>query len=174
MNRYQQEVAEMDRRSRLTLRLLSVLGTACVATLALWSAGLPPGKWFEALQQWTSKDEASLAQTRDSVASAPIAANDAVVATSTSIDTASHGTDSSVSPRPLPLYLVVTMPGRNKNEGTARIGTSVENPQTYTSGAILANGARLDRGAQGSCRADAWWHVCRAVSVRTRPPSQAA
>jgi hypothetical protein len=144
MNQYQREVAQMDRRSRLTFRLLSVLGTAGVATLALWSAGLPPGKWFEALQQWTSRDGAFPAETRDSVPSARTAANDDdVVATSTSIDSASHGTDSSISPRPLPLYLMVTTPGRNKNEGTARIGTSVENPQTYASGAILANGARL-------------------------------
>lgn len=143
MNQYQREVAEMDRRRRLTVRLLSVLGTACVATLALWSAGLPPGKWFEALHQWTSRDDAFAAETRDSVPSAPTKTNDAAAAASENIDTASHGTDSSVSPRPLPLYLVVTTPGRNKNEGTARIGTSVENPQTYTSGAILANGARL-------------------------------
>ena len=76
------------------------------------------------------------------VASAPTPANDAATA-SKSIGNAAHGTDSSVSPTPRPLYLVATTPSRNKNEGTARIGTSIENPQTYASGALLANGARL-------------------------------
>jgi len=39
--------------------------------------------------------------------------------------------------------LVSTSRGRNAREGTARLGTHPENPQTYAAGAILANGARL-------------------------------
>ena len=44
---------------------------------------------------------------------------------------------------PKPLLLISTAPGRNPGEGTARIGTEPRNPQTYSGGAILANGARL-------------------------------
>jgi len=39
----------------------------------------------------------------------------------------------------------ITARGRNAREGTARLGTHPENPQTYAAGAILANGARLTR-----------------------------
>lgn len=35
------------------------------------------------------------------------------------------------------------MPGRNAREGTAFIGIDAESPQTYSAGALLANGARL-------------------------------
>jgi hypothetical protein len=54
-----------------------------------------------------------------------------------------QGTDSSVSNVPLPLILVRTQPGRNSREGFAQIGVNALTPQTYSAGAILANGARL-------------------------------
>ncbi|HSH64676.1 MAG TPA: hypothetical protein VLB84_02510 [Bacteroidia bacterium] len=41
MNRYQQEVAEMDRRHRLRVRGVSFTAAAVLAIAALWSAGLP-------------------------------------------------------------------------------------------------------------------------------------
>jgi general secretion pathway protein C len=53
------------------------------------------------------------------------------------------GTDSSVSLTPQKLILVSAEPGRNSKEGLARIGTNPLSPQTYQTGAILANGARL-------------------------------
>ena len=53
------------------------------------------------------------------------------------------GNDSSLSPIPLPLILVRTRPGRNSREGLAQIGVRAQSPQTYTAGALLANGARL-------------------------------
>jgi type II secretion system protein C len=53
------------------------------------------------------------------------------------------GTDSSVSPQPHQLILSGVIPGRSHNEGSAMIGTTKENPQTYSAGAVLANGARL-------------------------------
>lgn len=133
----------MDRRRRVTIRVLSVLGAAIVAILALWSAGLPPTAWLVALEGWWSSRDASPAEVRHTVTTVPMTANDAATAAPKSNDLASQGTDSSLSPTPLPLYLVATTPGRNKNEGTALIGTSVENPQTYGSGALLANGTRL-------------------------------
>jgi general secretion pathway protein C len=53
------------------------------------------------------------------------------------------GTDSSISPQPHALILSGVIPGRNAREGNAMIGTSRENPQTYSAGAVLVNGARL-------------------------------
>jgi type II secretion system protein C len=143
MNRYQREVAEMDSHRKMRTRVLSVVGAAIVAILALWSAGLPPSAWFVALDRWWSSREASPAEVPPSVANLPTTGNDTVTVAPKNSDTASQGTDSSLSPTPLPLYLVATTLGRNKNEGSALIGTSVENPQTYGGGAVLANGTRL-------------------------------
>jgi type II secretion system protein C len=53
------------------------------------------------------------------------------------------GTDSSISPKTLPLFLTATVVGRTVSEGYAMIGVSLENPQTYIGGAIIENGARL-------------------------------
>lgn len=122
---------------------MSVLGAAVVAITALWSAGLPPSEWFVAIERWWSSGDGSPAEVRPAVANAPTTATDAATPSPKDADTASQGTDSSLSPTPLPLYLVATTPGRNKNEGTALIGTSLENPQTYAGGALLVNGARL-------------------------------
>lgn len=143
MNRYQQEVAEMDRRRKMKIRALSVLGAAIVAVMALWSAGLPPSEWLVAIDRWWNSRDVSPAEAGPAVATASRSADDVVTAAPKSSDAASQGTDSSLSPTPLPLYLIATTPGRNKNEGIAQIGTSVENPQTYAGGALLVNGARL-------------------------------
>lgn len=51
--------------------------------------------------------------------------------------------DSSLSPVPLPLFLVSVKPGRSIREGAAQIGVVRESPQTYQAGALLENGARL-------------------------------
>ena len=53
------------------------------------------------------------------------------------------GNDSSASPVPLSLILMRTQRGRNSREGFAQIGVRPESPQTYSSGALLVNGARL-------------------------------
>lgn len=142
MNRYQQEVAELDRRHRVTVRVLSFAGAGCLAVLALWSAGPPHSQWLNAAQSWWASDEALQASSQGPGPSSATAGM-AKAPAATAVDTAMRGTDSSVSPTPLPLYLIATIPGRNKNEGTARIGTSVDNPQTYSGGALLANGTRL-------------------------------
>jgi type II secretion system protein C len=54
-----------------------------------------------------------------------------------------RGNDSSISGNALPLILVRTQPGRNSREGFAQLGTDATSPQTYSAGALLANGARL-------------------------------
>lgn len=53
------------------------------------------------------------------------------------------GTASSISPEPLPLVLVGTIPGRNAREGSAMLGSDARNAQTFLAGALLENGARL-------------------------------
>jgi hypothetical protein len=53
------------------------------------------------------------------------------------------GTDSSLSTQEQQLVLVATAPGRQPNQGIARLGTDPRNPQTYSAGARLANGAVL-------------------------------
>lgn len=51
---------------------------------------------------------------------------------------------SSVSRTPQRLILTGTIVGRSAHEGTAFIGVDAHNPQTYSGGAILANGVRLE------------------------------
>ncbi len=114
-----------------------------MAVLALWSAGLPPTQWVSAAQGWWAEGESPKVSSQQPVPNAAVPAGIENTPAASDGDTAAQGTDSSVSATPLPLYLVATSPGRNKNEGTARIGTSVDNPQTYTGGALLTNGARL-------------------------------
>lgn len=138
MNRYQHEVAEMDRRHRLLTRALSFVGAAVVAMATLWSAGLPPSKWLQLASWWeSSTPQSTPTATRPQDAAMPGAA---VVSAAQVADKAAVEIASTI---PAPLYLVATAPGRNSREGTAQIGTNPENPQTFTAGAILANGARL-------------------------------
>jgi type II secretion system protein C len=143
MSRYEQEVVQINGRRRVTVRVLSVLGAACVATLALWSAGLPPEEWMCATKQWWGSSDAPPPAARDQVAIPQTPEEATVAPVRKTDDIAAEGTDSSLSATPLPLYLIATSPGRNKNDGTALIGTSLENPQTYAGGALLVNGARL-------------------------------
>jgi type II secretory pathway component PulC len=126
MNRYQQEVAEMDRRHSRIIRVLSFAGTAALVAIALWSAGVH--RWF------------SDTDSNQQVAASPSVASPA---TSEATMPAAVTKESPTFSEPRSLYLVATTPGRNKHEGTAQIGTSRNNPQTYVAGAILANGARI-------------------------------
>jgi Type II secretion system protein C len=140
VNKYQLEVAQIDRRRQWAIRAASFVGAGVILVLALWSAGLPPSEWMLRVQQWMEGRRAP------SEAQSPIpaqaAAPNAPVAAPPIADIPA-GTESSLSESPQPLYLVATAPGRNANEGTAQIGTNPDNPQTYVAGAVLANGARL-------------------------------
>lgn len=57
--------------------------------------------------------------------------------------TARLGTDDVGVKNPRTLVLVDASPGVDTRDGTARLGTDPRNPQTYVSGALLSNGARL-------------------------------
>jgi hypothetical protein len=124
-------------------RLITVVVSAVLVCLALWSAGLSPARLASALESWWSKpergQEATAAADRPATAPQVVQATPPVVTAGQPLP----GTDSSASAVPKPLVLVSTAPGRNPSEGTARIGTEPRNPQTYSGGAILANGARL-------------------------------
>ncbi|RPH54314.1 MAG: hypothetical protein EHM84_02050 [Lysobacterales bacterium] len=143
MNRYQREVAEMDRRHQLLVRALSFVGAAALIIVALWSAGLPPTAWWTGAHDWFAgmrgHSEERIATPQPS---APISAPAATVVAAPTAEVL-PGSDSSISATPQALFLVATSPGRNKNEGTAQIGVNPDNPQTYVGGALLANGARL-------------------------------
>lgn len=53
------------------------------------------------------------------------------------------GSDSSISDKARPLFLVSTHPGQDSAHGVAQMGVDVNYPQTYVAGAVLENGARL-------------------------------
>jgi hypothetical protein len=140
MNRFQLDVARMDRRHRLMVRTATFVAAAAIMALALWSAGLSPGEWLARARDWIAGP--ATAPVAQVAPSATPALPSAAPATPTE-KRILPGTDSSVSTKPMPLILVAALPGRNAQEGTAQIGTNPENPQTFVAGAILANGARL-------------------------------
>lgn len=142
MNRYQQEVLKMDRRHRQVVRSLSFAGIALLAAIGLWSVYPHVSYWWASAHQSSLRKEAieRIEPTTSLTASAPDSVRGDAVRIRTRDGT---GTDSSISAHPQPLYLIATAPGRNRHEGTARIGTSPDNPQTYVAGALLVNGARI-------------------------------
>ena len=145
MNRYQLEVAEMDRRQRIVVRLASFVGVGLLMIAALWSAGLPPNSWFHAAHEWMMASHSETTRQRAISVSHPIANPDVSTSTISSSESVLHdGTDLTASSVPLSLYLLSTSPGRNLRDGTAQIGTSTTDPRTYAAGALLANGATLD------------------------------
>lgn len=125
------------------IRLASLGGAAVVAVVVLWAAGLPPSEWLARLHALVSSPPTVVTP---QIATTPVPmapASPAARAVPSADVKALPGTDSSLSKVPLPLYLVGVAPGRNVTEGTAQIGTNIDNPQTYTAGAMLVNGARL-------------------------------
>jgi type II secretion system protein C len=103
----------------------------------MWSAGVNPIDWFMSpVPQTTAPVQRAKAPPAPppplTVSGAPVQPLQAL-----------PGTDSSISEKPLPLLLSGTVPGRNAFDGTAMMGVSRENMQTYSAGAMLVNGARL-------------------------------
>lgn len=143
MNRFQREVAEMDRRRSGVVRAVTFVGAAVLTIVALWSAGLPPTQWWTRAQAWMKSRESQPVEAPSSAPSATTSVPTVAPAATTHANTLPPGTDSSLATERQSLFLVATSPGRNKHEGTAQIGTNPDNPQTYVAGALLANGARL-------------------------------
>lgn len=144
MNRYQLEFAELGRRQRIVTRALSFAGAGLLIVMALWSAGLPPGVWFRTVEKWIAQLRSDPVRPPASVSGiAPVEERPPAAIAPGVSSALTNGTQSSISPTPLPLYLLSTSPGRNFQDGTAQIGTNTANPQTYMAGALLANGATL-------------------------------
>lgn len=114
---------------------------ATLVTIVLWAAGMPSTQW---MASWFQRS-ASTNATASSSPRASLSAGPSTVISPEQLksDSGVAGTDASLSAKPLPLYLISVAPGRNAFEGSARIGTSLANPQNYAAGATLANGAQL-------------------------------
>lgn len=124
-------------------RLTSFGIAAIVAITVLWAGGFPPTEWLSRLQALISEPAPAIPQESNNAKAAAPNASPAAQALPSADVNALPGTDSSLSKVRLPLYLLGVAPGRNVSEGTAQIGTSIDNPQTYMAGAMLVNGARL-------------------------------
>jgi general secretion pathway protein C len=127
-----------SRRGKHTLRAAVLIGATAFLVAVLWRSGKSPDQWLAAMGQWWSSPPSESVTARRSADKPVTSATETPASTSSAA-----GTDSSVSPTPRPLFLVSTSPGRTKQDGTAVLGTSRHNPQTYFAGAVLANGARL-------------------------------
>jgi membrane-associated protease RseP (regulator of RpoE activity) len=135
------EFSQQDSDRNRWARLASLAVAAVVAIAVVWAAGFPPAEWLSRLHALASEPAPTVPQPgSEANTPAPQAAAQALPTVDVN---ALPGTDSSLSKIPLALYLLAAAPGRNVTEGTAQIGTSIDNPQTYMAGAMLVNGARL-------------------------------
>jgi hypothetical protein len=107
------------------------VGATLVVVLVLWCARLTDN-WFSG--GTPTPPESSRAQSTANPSPSP---------QSLEKFKAAAGRDAVLPRTPQRLFLVSTSPGRSIGEGTARIGTDPEHPQTYVAGALLANGAQL-------------------------------
>jgi len=136
-----QSASEESSQARRRTHVITAAASAALIAAALWSAGLPPSALLAIVVTWFA--EPQIAQPRPSLPATVPQRLAKSAAPAPTMD-ANSGTDSSVSAKPLPLYLLATSPGRNAREGTALLGTSIDNPQTYVAGALLVNRARLE------------------------------
>jgi len=120
-------------------RSLLLVFSAAVVSLALWNTPFNFVVWLEALR---ADRQVAAVTAGGPIVPAELPASAPAVQSTARTD-ALAGTDSSVAHEPSPLSLAGTLPGRNAFEGSAMIGVSRENPQTYVAGAVLVNGARL-------------------------------
>ena len=119
------------------IRWLTFGASALIATLALIIAGFDPGKWYA---RWHDNRPKAAPPVVNTVPVVPHAALPSRTAAATKL---LPGAQSSTSPTPQGLVLTGIILGRNAKDGYAMLGVARENPQTYSAGALLANGARL-------------------------------
>jgi hypothetical protein len=124
-------------RGSLRTRAITAAAVTILTVVALLSADFR----FNRLDHWWHSLAAAVATQVNgrSGAVTPQPAHGAILVT----PPAPTGNDSSVSTIRKRLVLVEARPGRNANEGTARLGVDPSSPQTYVAGALLVNGARL-------------------------------
>ena len=135
---YRKSIEQRDNRLRLLVRTASLVASATLAALALWGAGADPSKWYAAVRPSTHPAPRAAAPSVG-----PVAPKVVLPEPAASRATALPGTNSSVAKVAQHLILAGTVLGKNYREGTAILGVSRENLQTYAAGAILANGVRI-------------------------------
>ena len=138
MNRYRQEVTDLDQRHARLVRTATFLGSTILIVAALWSAGFPPGSWWQTTERWWSALHEP--DTTDTTAARVRAPEQLGGSVAPSTQAPALNANSATVRR---LHLVATAPGRNVQEGTAQLGTDLANPQTYAAGALLENGSTL-------------------------------
>jgi hypothetical protein len=115
---------------RTIARWFSFIGAAAVIAAALWGGGLTAARFADDTPAPAEpKPRSALTSVSSTGGHAPAEA--------------SIGVDAVLPPTPRRLFLVATTPGRSIYEGAAQVGTDPRHPQTYTGGALLANGAQL-------------------------------
>jgi PDZ domain len=117
--------------------LTRAVATGVAAIIVIASADFAEPGWYEELVCWLQPAPRASSPPRLAARSGPIGPPVSIT------PMRPEGNDSSVSPVPLALILVRTQRGRNSREGFAQIGVRARSPQTYSAGALLANGARL-------------------------------
>jgi general secretion pathway protein C len=122
---------------RMKRFLTRAIATGLGALIVVVSADFAGPGWYEELVRWLQPAPRSAPPSRPAARLGPIGPPVSIT------PMRPEGNDSSVSPVPLALILVRTQRGRNSREGFAQIGVRAHSPQTYTAGALLANGARL-------------------------------
>lgn len=127
------QTSATTKTTRLLSRITTTAGMAVLFFIAAYTAG---PQWYEDLKR--GRPPASATQPPRTIARAQPLGPPISVTPMRPV-----GNDSSVSPIPLPLFLVRSQRGRNNREGFAQIGVRPDSPQTYTAGALLANGSRL-------------------------------
>lgn len=134
---YRAEVERRDRQSLWISRSATAVGAALAVWLAVWSSGLD-----RALPEWLKSRAIAARVTAVENAKKKAPPPPPLVLDKPAPPTFG-GQRSSISKSPRRLILTGTLPGRSPYEGLAFIGIDARHPQTYSAGALLANGARL-------------------------------
>jgi hypothetical protein len=112
-------------------RLARALGVAAASALGVWISG-------EIWPHWRDSGPTPSEAKKEPGAVAPH-----VPISMPDKQASMLGTQASLSTKPLKLILVATSPSPRLSDSTATLGTDPRNPQTYSGGAMLSNGARI-------------------------------
>lgn len=148
---YRQRIEQMDRRRIGLVRAGVVAGSAALTVMIIWSSGF---RLEMAMDAWKRLWAQPIFHAKLPKIPPPLQAR----APHKEPDLLTAFPSIQWSATPQQLILTGTLLGRNSREGSAFIGIDARNAQTYSAGALLANGARLieiyrdyvvlERGAQ--------------------------
>ena len=127
------KVAQSKRRYWLAVVIVAAISIGAFSAQLFWPFLLP--HLLSAANETTSRPKSSLKRVSGGPSISPTPPVDTKLV--------SLGTDDVGAKSPRMLHLVETLPGKNIRDGRARIGTDPRNPQTYSTGSIMLNGAQL-------------------------------